>query len=219
VIGPYDVYLGEQSPAYRKAWGEFVTAQLEQRQPVLRGCTIEVHAGIAYVEPLRAPLGAQGATLITPLAQLRQGEQLAWCQARLDARGDARLRADGSAEPVPAAAELSDRVADLVGRLSDRAQALSPADLIARGPGGLRVPGLYSWWADEGGAADLSRGLGLPVAAGLIYAGQAGATKWPSGTRSAGTLWDRITACTSAVPLSFPPSGARWRQSSASRWV
>jgi hypothetical protein len=45
VIGPYDVYLADQSPAYRKAWGEFVTAELEQKQPDLRGHTIEVHAG------------------------------------------------------------------------------------------------------------------------------------------------------------------------------
>jgi len=36
VIGPYDVYLADQSPACRKAWGEFVTAQLEQRQPAPR---------------------------------------------------------------------------------------------------------------------------------------------------------------------------------------
>ena len=28
VIGPYDVYLADQSPAYRKVWGEFVAAQL-----------------------------------------------------------------------------------------------------------------------------------------------------------------------------------------------
>ena len=31
------------------------------------------------------------------------------------------------------------------------------------------------------------------MAAGLIYAGQAGATRWPSGKRSASTLWSRIT--------------------------
>jgi hypothetical protein len=73
------------------------------------------------------------------------------------------------------------------------AQALSPEDLITRGSGGLQVPGLYSWWVDERGAADLSRGLGLPVAAGLLYAGQAGATRWPSGRTSASTLWGRIT--------------------------
>lgn len=52
---------------------------------------------------------------------------------------------------------------------------------------------MYSWWVDEPGAADLSRGLGQPLAGGLIYAGQAGATRWPSGKRSGNTLWGRIT--------------------------
>ena len=54
-------------------------------------------------------------------------------------------------------------------------------------------PGLYSWWVDQSGAEELSRGLGLPVACGLIYAGLAGATRWPSGKRSNNTLWLRVT--------------------------
>jgi hypothetical protein len=33
----------------------------------------------------------------------------------------------------------------------------------------------------------------LPVASGLIYAGLAGATRWPSGKRSNSTLWLRVT--------------------------
>ena len=78
MIGPYDVYLKRQSPAYRKAWGEFVVAQLDQHLSQLRGLAAEVHAGEAYVTPLQAPLAARRATLITPLAHLGQGEQLAW---------------------------------------------------------------------------------------------------------------------------------------------
>ncbi|MEX1263848.1 MAG: GIY-YIG nuclease family protein [Actinomycetota bacterium] len=57
---------------------------------------------------------------------------------------------------------------------------------------GIQEAGLYSWWVDEAGAADLAEGLELPVAAGRIYAGQAGATRWPSGTRSSATLVGRI---------------------------
>jgi hypothetical protein len=78
VIGPYDVYLAHQGPGYKKAWGEFVAAQLEQRERGLRGRTIEVHAGAAYVDPLRTPLALLEAMLVAPLARLRQGEQLAW---------------------------------------------------------------------------------------------------------------------------------------------
>lgn len=78
VIGPYDVYLADQSPGYKKAWGEFVTAQLEQRERDLAGRAIEVHAGAAYADPLPAPFAARKAMLVTPLAHLRRGEQLAW---------------------------------------------------------------------------------------------------------------------------------------------
>lgn len=58
---------------------------------------------------------------------------------------------------------------------------------------GLDSPGLYSWWVDEAGAGDLGRGLEHDVPAGRVYAGQAGATRWPSGTPSAATLRSRIT--------------------------
>ena len=78
MIGPYDVYLADQTRGYRQAWGEFVTAQLHERQDSLRGRNIEIHAGEAYVAPLRQPLAAKGATLATPLAHLGQGQQLAW---------------------------------------------------------------------------------------------------------------------------------------------
>jgi hypothetical protein len=78
VIGPYDLYLADQGPDYQRAWGEFVTARLELLEPGLRGRTVEVHAGAAYANPLRRPLTDRGAAMVTPLAHLRQGEQLPW---------------------------------------------------------------------------------------------------------------------------------------------
>src|SRR5438105_6630381 len=57
---------------------------------------------------------------------------------------------------------------------------------------GLEQPGLYSWWADDKGAADLAVGLGPRLEAGRIYAGQTGGTAWPSGKVRARTLRDRI---------------------------
>lgn len=38
----------------------------------------------------------------------------------------------------------------------------------------------------------MTRGLGHPVEPGLIYAGLTGATHWPSGKRSASTLYGRV---------------------------
>lgn len=73
---------------------------------------------------------------------------------------------------------------------------VNPLRVSARAwPGGLRGlenPGLYSWWVDEAGAQNLSSSIALPVVAGRIYAGQTGATAWPSGRLRATTLRGRI---------------------------
>lgn len=186
VIGPYDVYLKDQGPGYRKAWGEFVVAQLEQRMPRLGGLTIEVHAGEAYCTPLKAPLAVRGATLVARLAHLRQGEQLAWYG--MDSKNKSPVSAAAVPQPVIPGADIQ----HLTEYLSDVTLALSPKELFARGRDGLTGPGLYSWWVDGQGAAELTRGLGLPIAAGLIYAGQAGATRRLNGRRSNNTLWGRV---------------------------
>jgi hypothetical protein len=188
VIGPYDVYLADQSPAYRRAWGEFVVAQLEQLQPGLRGRVVEVHAGAAYVDPLRGPLAARGVALVSPLAHLRQGEQLAWYNTHAPMSGTPDFRPRDSTQ----SGQQGEEAEELARILADPSRMLSPNELLGRGRQGLMSPGLYSWWVDGEGAADLSRGLGQPMAVGLIYAGQAGATRWPSGKRSANTLWGRI---------------------------
>jgi hypothetical protein len=51
---------------------------------------------------------------------------------------------------------------------------------------------LYSWCVDEGGAAELRSGLGHQLREGRIYAGQTGATKWPSGRVGSMTLRQRL---------------------------
>lgn len=74
----------------------------------------------------------------------------------------------------------------------DATPALVPASDWQAGAGGLDRPGLFAFWVDEAGAADLSRGLDLSLEAGRIYVGQAGATKWPSGRANEDTLRDRV---------------------------
>lgn len=64
-------------------------------------------------------------------------------------------------------------------------------------------PGLYSWWVDESGAQQVSRGLQATVKAGLIYVGQAGATQWPSGKRRDATLRTRIATMHLGTKISF----------------
>ncbi|TKJ28329.1 hypothetical protein A6V29_02710 [Blastococcus sp. CCUG 61487] len=169
VVGPYDVYLTDQSGQYRAAWGEWVVAQLAERR-LLAGVTVEVHASEAYTAPLREPLRRLGATLHEPLAGLRQGERLAWY----------------GAAPEPDEDDVPD-----VAPLLDASNSVPPAQFLADGRTAAARPGLYSWWVDQAGAHDLSAGLGHRVTPGLVYAGRAGGVR-PNGEASANTLWGRI---------------------------
>ena len=74
----------------------------------------------------------------------------------------------------------------------DASPVLAPASEWPAGAEGLDRPGLFAFWVDEAGAADLSKGLELTLEAGRISIGQAGATKWPSGRANQDTLGDRI---------------------------
>jgi hypothetical protein len=74
----------------------------------------------------------------------------------------------------------------------DASPALLPASEWPAGAEGLDRPGLFGFWVDEAGAAQLARGLDVPFEAGRIYVGQAGATRWPSGRVSPDTLGARV---------------------------
>lgn len=52
-------------------------------------------------------------------------------------------------------------------------------------------PGMYAWWGDDAARAALGEELGAALPP-LLYVGQAGATKWPSGKQSSATLASRI---------------------------
>ncbi len=80
----------------------------------------------------------------------------------------------------------------LVVSLSNYYAALTPKEFLSASKDELKVPGLYSWWVDTEGASELTGGLGSPINPGMIYAGLAGATRWPSGKKSSNTLWMRI---------------------------
>jgi hypothetical protein len=66
VVSPYEVQIGDQSPGYRTAWGEWVVAQLGDRVR-LDGLTVEVHGGVDFAQPLRQALSRRGASLEIPL--------------------------------------------------------------------------------------------------------------------------------------------------------
>jgi hypothetical protein len=182
-LDPYDLALTDLTASERQAWGEHVVRALERRFGALSGMTFEIHAGDVYRRAIEPTLLARGAQVRTPLRGLPLGAQLAWYRARsptLAQPADERRR-------TATADEL---------RAAMRALDGNPVRVSARNwPNGLDDldrPGLYSWWVDEQGATDLSTGLGHLVKAGRIYAGQTGATKWPSGRAGNATLASRV---------------------------
>lgn len=182
VISPYDLALADQSPEYRSAWGQWVVARLRLVVGELAGSVVELHAGDAYVRALHDPLRNAGAVLRTPVDGMRLGEQLEWYD-RVTPLSAASCRAfldeNHSADPR--------RIADFLGDPTNAvpAERLRPEALP-------QTPGLYAWFVDEAGAVALSGALGEEVQPGLIYAGQAGATRWPNGSVSGGTLRSRV---------------------------
>ncbi len=172
-LEPYERYLPNTSRSYRSSWGNQVAAQLTQSLGPLEGVVVDVHAGAAYLEPLNEALRERGAHVLDQLHGLSFGQRLSWYLQKKEA------------PPVQSSPGVAARLRD-----GDSAVALDA--LLASGGADLRVPGLYSWWVDEQGAADLSTGLGHALAPGLIYVGLAGARR-SGGSSSSNTLWGRIT--------------------------
>lgn len=179
-LAPYERFLSDTPRTFRAAWGEWVAARLELEGD-LDGTSVEIHAGEDYVVPLEEPLARRGATLVRPLRGLTLGQWSQWYDER-SSRVVAEHRTptyDGPTEPW-------------VELLGDASNSVAPVDFVALERDEVDGPGLYAWFVDEEGAPDLSAGLGHEVLPGLIYVGQTGATKWPSGTASGSTLLKRI---------------------------
>jgi hypothetical protein len=193
VVAPDDLTLADMPAAYRDAWADFVVAQLAGHLP-LDGARIEIHADGQYAAALGPAFGQAGAALVDPVDAGATREAHTWYantaanQPRPAAAAAPVTRNVG--KDVPAQdAEDAPPVDRLVAALCDLSAALTPAELRARRRRDYLCPGLYTWWADDAGAADLTRGLAHYVYPGLIYAGQVGATRWPSGKPSTSTLW------------------------------
>ena len=165
--------------------GARVVRALTRQLGPLDGLRFELHAGAHYRQAIEPAINAAGGQVLTPLARLGLGEQLAWYATQTQPLSSPSGPGERRRRCTPA--EVRQALAALDGASTRIAASAWPADLT-----GLKQPGLYSWWVDRIGAADLSAGLGHHVAPGRIYAGQTGATKWPSGKAGQATLQSRI---------------------------
>jgi hypothetical protein len=85
-----------------------------------------------------------------------------------------------------------DVIAALAQRLRDPERPESAA-AFPRDRAAAVQPGLYAWWADGHALSVLSAVLEASLPS-LIYAGQAGATSWPSGRQGRATLRSRLAS-------------------------
>ena len=193
-IAPYDMYLADQSTSYRRAWGAFVVEQLRVACPLTARSVVEIHAGEAYLAAIKAPLEALGFVVTAPVDAPSLGRILQWYDNASHEDASARAVASFSREATAA--------------LSNQEYAITPTDLNQIHDGELARPGLYAWWIDDEGAALLSNGLGVAINPGLIYVGEAGATRWPSGQDSKNTLKARLNGI-----LRGPVGSSTFRQS------
>ena len=182
-LAPYERYLPDTPREYRRVWGEWVVVRLDQLLGGLDGVVVELHAGESYVQPILAALERRGAMVERPLQRLTSGRWQGWYDAHNAAETPSAAQGDPvfSGDPTP-----------VIATLADTTKSYSPGELAALERLQLDGCGLYSWFVDGEGASTLSKGLGHLVEPGLVYVGQTGATRWPSGLPSGATLLSRI---------------------------
>lgn len=171
-LEPYDEYLPKKKVEERRRWGARVAEQLEKELGSLSGKVVEIHAGKAYVRAVESSLKERGVNLTEPLKGLGMGYRLAWYRARRSSPED---------------------VTRLVKELGDESRRVSVDEFLTSSDASFDLPGIYAWWIDSVGAAELSVGFGPDekLDSGLLYAGLAGATR-TNGKSSKNTLRKRI---------------------------
>lgn len=196
-VSPDSRALGHLGPHFRAVWAAWVLVRLESLEGPVAGRRVHVIAPHVYVGPLAAVLQDAGAEVSVggpPEAVGRPtGQQERSEEPSVPRFGSAPLQA-GSAErasttdedagrsprPAPVARfdaetapdRLDDQeVTDVVRHLADTRHAVVPDQLDAL----QDVPGLFAWHVDIDGARTLNRSLMLPVGAGVLHVGHAGA--------------------------------------------
>ena len=139
-LEPYERYLPDTPREYRRAWGEQVVSQLRQAAGPLDGLVLDIHAGAAYVDAVEAALRGSSARVSDQLQGLTFGRRLSWYRQHQGAHATSEQA--------------------IISQLRDPALVMTLEEVLASRGGGLHAGGMYSWWVDEAGAAELRGGLG-----------------------------------------------------------
>lgn len=196
VLDPYDLSLAMIGRDAQRRWAAGVDEELAIALGSVESPVVEFHAGMDYQRFLRPLLEVRGITVRYPLEGLTQGAQLGWYKSDIRGSQHRQESTGGTGGQVRSVAHGVQSVSTGLlratsGQLLDPAQRVRPKDFRSLERSRLNSAGLYSWWADELAREMLGDVLRTDIRE-LIYVGQTGATRWPSGKRSSGTLWTRI---------------------------
>lgn len=184
-VSPDSRELADLDPVYRGVWAQWVLVRLESLDGPVSGRRVHLVAPEAYVGPLAAVLQDAGAEVTVGGDEPRPVPVVAEPRAVVD-QSEPAVADDAVHEPVTVTSPPSvvaggqaaasqdgpgDAVAAAVQHLANAEHAVRPQDLDAI----QEVAGVFAWHVDAEGARVLNRSLMLPVGAGVLHVGHAGA--------------------------------------------
>lgn len=183
-VSPDSRDLADLDPVYRSVWAQWVLVRLESLDGPVAGRRVHLVAPGAYVGPLAAVLQDAGAEVTVGGDESRpvpavSGPQVAVEQSAAAVEGDAEeepvtgpgARRVPAVQAGPVQDGPGDAVLAAVEHLGRTEHAVRPQDLDAI----QEVAGVFAWHVDAEGARVLNRSLMLPVGAGVLHVGHAGA--------------------------------------------
>ena len=189
-VSPDSRDLADLAPVYRGVWAQWVLVRLESLDGPVAGRRVHLVAPQAYVGPLAAVLQDAGAEVTVggdeprpvpvvaePRVAVEEAVPVPVVETEAEVEEEPVTPPERRAEQAPLAQAgpmqdgPGDAVLAAVEHLASAEHAVRPQDLDAI----QEVAGVFAWHVDAEGARVLNRSLMLPVGAGVLHVGHAGA--------------------------------------------
>ncbi len=189
-VSPDSRDLADLAPVYRGVWAQWVLVRLESLDGPVAGRRVHLVAPQVYVGPLAAVLQDAGAEVTVggdeprpvpvvaePRVAVEEAVPVPVVETEAEVEEEPVTAPERRAEQAPLAQAgpmqdgPGDAVLAAVEHLASAEHAVRPQDLDAI----QEVAGVFAWHVDAEGARVLNRSLMLPVGAGVLHVGHAGA--------------------------------------------
>ena len=197
-ISPDSRTLADMDPEYRSVWASWVVARLTSIVGSLDGMIVRVDAPNHFTGPLFTDLQDAGAVVSSGTITMSTKPDAGADESGAFRRPDPAEIAARRATERATVQEVDTKVHTKVDTDDTDDELATVTEIETASPAGLHLadsrqavpaveaeslpqqPGIYGWIVDPIGARVLNRCLRLPVAAGLVFVGQVGASSWHS---------------------------------------